>query len=585
MWDAVFHVAGGLAFFISSLQFPVFMIVVLFVLLLVSSALGSSKYSHVFSSFVFGKTQMDKISQMIVIPYNVSLSSAVADVCSAFPSWNYVECSLCVQNIHLYQLTLQTQSVLNLSMAQRTDIPVTFLVMYYEYLLETNNENDTVCLFGDFSSQIVHSMLWLYPFRVRMFTCRVFLSEYDTEGNRLLSLQSQFPDKLDISTNSFEQYLTNVNSVRGRKSNTPHKNICSVLYFRGSNVSASSIVDQVRRIKAAKSDNAPDNMSVIWERFDRENLFPDLSGIEWKMKGDWFTGTFRISDNDYPLRCGIAKLHNVLNPVSVWLGGVDTHGVNQLQTCDSTEKTVHFVITFTEFIFLETALGIQDALQRIGVPLDRIHVPGQLNVSSAMTLLKQKEKVIQIAVGPHQPTLLLQHYFLFHTENFESAFLDLPQYKVVMKGALGVFVYSWVHAEFVQEAYEVRPERVFVIPFYSHSPYLEETLTEQREETYAYEVYFYGTTSVRRNEFELKMSEYFNSRNVTFLSTQGILDPLFDAYDGRTKEWFIKNSRIVASIHSGGPENRIVLETHRINHLLSMGKWLRFDHYFVITIG
>ena len=214
----------------------------------------------------------------------------------------------------------------------------------------------------------------------------------------------------------------------------------------------------------------------------------------------------------------------------------------------------------------------RDALVKMGIAEDHIHVPGLLNVTVTAQLLLLGTTVVQIAVGPHQPTLLVQYYLLFHTENFESLYIELGHYKLLMQGALGVFVYSDVHRQFVQEHYGVPENTVFFVPFYSHSPYLEEGWQEQTVDVYPYQVYFYGTNSVRRNEFETVISQFCEERNISFISTQMIQNSYFDPYDIRTKEWFLKNSRIVVSIHSGGPENRIVLEAHRINHLLSLGR-------------
>lgn len=119
------------------------------------------------------------------------------------------------------------------------------------------------------------------------------------------------------------------------------------------------------------------------------------SYVDWHAHGVWFRGMHRIDDNnDRPLHCGMVKHHSIVDNrlIDVWYGTA-TSGQYEGNRFHSKNKealhfqkgkprrAVHFVITFSEAIFLETALEFRDALLLLDYSTTQIDVMGYMNLT------------------------------------------------------------------------------------------------------------------------------------------------------------------------------------------------------------
>ena len=147
------------------------------------------------------------------------------------------------------------------------------------------------------------------------------------------------------------------------------------------------------------------------------------------------------------------------------------------------------VITYTNQIFSDNALGLKRAIERLQPAVANVVTIGDFNYYDLKLYLRQYlychqlkalqgtrqtqpsgvsggaaesdtplsyiddvfenqyYKVIQIAIGAHEPALLLKHYIPFDVEQVWSLFMQFDTYELVLRSALAVFTMSKQHSE------------------------------------------------------------------------------------------------------------------------------------------
>ena len=143
---------------------------------------------------------------------------------------------------------------------------------------------------------------------------------------------------------------------------------------------------------------------------------------------------------------------------------------NTNDTNDTRQNEVMIVITYTNRVYEDNAFGLQDALVLSGYKLNRVRVMGDFSlegirelrrVTRTQTIDNNTENklhpvpvlILQVALGPHEITLLTSNYVAFHLEQSWSLYLSQPEfasvYRAVLYGAKAIFVFSGFHKRYL----------------------------------------------------------------------------------------------------------------------------------------
>ncbi len=237
--------------------------------------------------------------------------------------------------------------------------------------------------------------------------------------------------------------------------------------------------------------------------------------------------------------------------------------------------------------------------------------------------------VLQIVLGAHTPVMLFPRYIIFHIENKWEPYIRLPHYRDILRESQAVLLYSDTHREVINEIagfdQEQSEAKVHCIPMYSQSLFFEsfvdyeeyrrspfaaaggiDAVTAHRNDSLStssivylpryngkprsddtarhtvstsagpiiasgqqyIDLLFVGSFSDRRADFARFMHAHAEQDGVKFLSRHSLNGQL-ETLDLYTREFLGIRSKIVVNYHL---ENTSVLETHRINNLLALGK-------------
>jgi hypothetical protein len=251
------------------------------------------------------------------------------------------------------------------------------------------------------------------------------------------------------------------------------------------------------------------------------------------------------------------------------------------QCPSSSSSPFYFIITYTNRVFTETAFGLKRALFHLGYPL--IEILNDLNletVTKHQTIADScSSMLLQIAIAPHDLTMLLsKNYIVYHLEQVSSDFTFgryFPRYKYLLNNALAIFTFSSYHSTFLQKKISSSKENLFTIPiYYSISSNPKESsslssLTPVTDDDY-FDVAFLGSCSTRRANILTYLYEALKRQNPS-------LNLVFNCGSWSTlkfddeRDFYFSHSKIILNIHSSEPSTSI-LESHRINYLLSLGK-------------
>ena len=132
------------------------------------------------------------------------------------------------------------------------------------------------------------------------------------------------------------------------------------------------------------------------------------------------------------------------------------------------------VITYTNRVFYETALGFYEAIRDVGI--HSVEIWGDMS-QAFHDKYTQRSSVdscplpLQIAIAPHEDTILLPRYVVLHMEQTWSLFSTKDmRYKQVVENAISVWLMSWNGMQsFFGLA--INPSRIFVVPLYTRFDY------------------------------------------------------------------------------------------------------------------
>jgi hypothetical protein len=244
------------------------------------------------------------------------------------------------------------------------------------------------------------------------------------------------------------------------------------------------------------------------------------------------------------------------------------------------------LITYCRNFFLETAHGFQQAFAKIG--FTSVDVIGTFNYTRYLEIIHQHQQtaehypILQLVIGPLVvPTIA--DYILLHTENVWLGYIiHTDSYDALMDNARAIFTYSPVLMEHMEGTYQMP---LYSVPTYFDARTVTDELSgEKRVERYkkypeiselepeeTQELYdvcvVYQIGSLRRQTVTEMLLNMTQERNLTFLVPS--LHEEIDPHDIYTKEWLALQCKVVLNFHT---DPSTVLETHRINHLFSLGK-------------
>ena len=292
-------------------------------------------------------------------------------------------------------------------------------------------------------------------------------------------------------------------------------------------------------------------------------------------------------------------------------------------------KCLLVLITFTNHVFGDNALGLQRAIQRLRIA-DRVVASGDFNYHDYRRLLSDlgarsgEYEVIQIAVGPHEPALLLRNYIVFDVEQAWSLFMSFNTYEMVLRDALAVFTMSYQHSLKLQDSITgIDTSKFFHIPLYTRTAAHDLDASRNRDfpaelykapsnyiHSYSHlgssadsedqvngrftvtdtpltapeeiDVLLFGVCSDKRREFIATFTRHHDA-----YVSQGLGPPLktvfrcitawTDALIDEERDHFVSRARVVVNVHTWETSS---LEIHRITYLLSMGKCIVSERSF-----
>jgi hypothetical protein len=344
--------------------------------------------------------------------------------------------------------------------------------------------------------------------------------------------------------------------------------------------------------------------NIIWERLyqpfesylGKDIRFRASRKVEFDSVGRWFSGKSDYSRN-YERNDGTNTFHvtcnfntgyqfHLNNPVEVYVGTVHEQILNDgggddcgSHSLSSGVQDSMFFITYESSMFIETGEGIAEALRRAG--LVNVEVMGRFNRTTYLRLRLDYHcpgSLVQISIGGDGLHVLTKMYVLFHTENSWGMFSQQEHYAHIVRHAAAVVVYSTENVRFIQTV-TGRESGIFLIPMFSRVPLSTMEIWNHREkETISNDVLSLLSFSERREVFLNQLHEAASKDNISFIlptyipssssNSSSMGEGKLDFSDVQTRDFLTVHSKIFVNIHQHGES---VLETHRVNTLLSLG--------------
>jgi hypothetical protein len=657
-----------------------------------------------------------------------------AEICTNMSPMDYFDCLQCVQSI-------QSQDFIDRSRFHEfqlvdvvfEDISSKFLLDIYSnsYLFSRNTTN--LCVFGSPSIQFVRSLLQFISSKLFFSEKQVNYYFYVQQAMILEGKPTSFYYLMD-SVKKIQQYFSKnlktnfilLNHWKELVGEESHYSLshCDIAHFKSPDImdelvnsfsSSSSYLPII--LETPFFSIPPIRRRITTPGTTENNNTISSTTVLWDVHGLAYDGLLHSSmtsdnDNESPFRsmsCGVKTFKwfkpMTSRPFTVSLGHLHHHAESDssLPTTLSPRlfKKVHFFISFDVNFYVETAYGLQAALVRAGWSDGRgqVTIMGPFNATLYGELLRRNEEeqvpVIQIALGPHRPTLFTRDFLVFHTENTWDSFLnsaeDLERYKATLGRAKLVLVYSQSNIDFLRERLGLEEEKLMIIPIYSQSIYfkteiisrkgsqnkereqnednengnssnyntvvtigrsgeLEEKEGDEEQQSQQQELLLlqngtdqddeddndcflqhfervtpppvatpspqvFSSSSWKplndRDEYETDLSTILSSSlpslprsdliligsdshgrrkelidnivnhwmkrdGITFLARPFL--PYSDLFDIYTREFYVVHTRVILNVHQF---NDSILETHRINHLLSLGKVIVSERSFL----
>jgi hypothetical protein len=162
------------------------------------------------------------------------------------------------------------------------------------------------------------------------------------------------------------------------------------------------------------------------------------------------------------------------------------------RTCHRGQHEHLILITYTNEIFFQNALGLQQAIQSLHIadvistgdfPFNLLYASDNeqmhnntfghsqgLTYPLLDTPFISDCKVLQITIGPHEPNFLLETYVVYDAEQVWSVFMEVPAYISLLKESAAVFVMSTRHASKYERIEGFNVSNVYAVPFFTALP-------------------------------------------------------------------------------------------------------------------
>jgi len=471
------------------------------------------------------------------------------------------------------------------------------LSVYYffiSYIFDDNMER-TVCLFGEFDALSLVPLIVARGIR----NIYVFTSEHHDEtlfrslsafskknfGKYLHIVQSadildavhglnkqgmnRFCDALYLKYNSDEDahnLLTIFSNYFEQRSN--------VLHDRGYQHQLPIDVVWVRRFLSAP-DASTYSHALLGDYLDTHDVRWSHPLLQWHMNSVWVKHSrleMVIDSNGYSNKIyGIDDdTSHLLSEVRLGAIGSKNPDITAPETAQCYQAMI-IVITYSSRVFADNAFALKDALEQLSYSM--VYVVGDLSVAEITRLRNLSDSLrgflLQIAMAADIPTMLTENYVLYHMEQRWSDALSgsfLHRYRVIVRRAMSI----WTFSSSIVDYFLAKNYSSFVIPIYSGATKNESFLQSISFDSSPWDsdVLFFGSCSARRVTLLTYLSdEYFRTRNILrfLFCCGGWPEAKFDV----ERDMMVLRSKIVYNIHTN---NDSVLEVHRINYLLSLGK-------------
>jgi hypothetical protein len=261
----------------------------------------------------------------------------------------------------------------------------------------------------------------------------------------------------------------------------------------------------------------------------------------------------------------------------------------------SKKSDYHILITTVNRVLIDNLFGVQSALHAIGY--ENTEIISDLTVSSYETLLDKyhgdDSHIIQIYLGPSDISFFASNFIAFNTEQkWEPLVFGSTLYRINYIFSLSLSIWCFYHPLTTYLAEKLGYSSAYTIPLYtfdrnitdyyqqfnqavslsSNASWLTTSSSEPKE------VLFFGSSSTRRNEILVYLSNEFTTFNgynrtdsvgsptVRLRVIMGGWNQLIFDYE---RDLYVMKSSIVININN---HQDSALETHRLNYLLSMKK-------------
>lgn len=364
------------------------------------------------------------------------------------------------------------------------------------------------------------------------------------------------------------------------------------------------------RVIQLKSGKMHDQVIKLFSSPTVESTMPS-NHVEWLMTSTWFYKSYFYHHNDsngFVARTyGLPTVMNEKTLTTSHLGLVHHYYPNEddggaknqqrQQKCAFTNphQQLFIVINYNLRVFAETAFGLQLQLKSLGYRHVQVLHDFSLYSTSFVQSVMTKvcgSKMLQISLDPHDLQVFSKYFIAYHMEQPWSNITfgwGTHRYGHVLSKALRVWSFSPLQVELftnatANEAFLSRyaaielqmpllpPSKIDYVPLYTTDPKrrgkaLQPYSTGQPHSMEGQDVLFFGSGSPRRAPMlETLIRRFHHEVNVTFrIFTGSWNSTVFDL----DRDIVVFMAKVVFNINNGEDS---VLEAHRLNYLLSMGK-------------
>jgi hypothetical protein len=374
-------------------------------------------------------------------------------------------------------------------------------------------------------------------------------------------------------------------------------------YFRNTPINEDKTRFERHSFQSNFSDLFPWHLSSTWTLFSKFSLVADSNGF--LQKGY----QFNKDSLDYLVKVSISLF-------SLPLRKEKRKPLEQRsKTAFDPKNDLIIVITTVNRVLIDNLLGLQTAIKSLGYK--KVQVLYDLTISAYEYLLTKvnydEKKILHIFVGPSDIALFHTQYIAFNTEQKWQNMVfghTLPRFHNILSNALAIWNFYQPLTEFFIQSYNFTTN-TFTIPLYTYERNLtfyqeilpviraairspgdfdvisslalptsteSSSLLESNSPVeYTPEILFFGSNSGRRMEYLHFISDEFQKHREKIASPTAPHPFIFRIFTGSwdrlvfdyERDFYVIYAAVILNINNN---NDSVLEAHRLNYLLSLGK-------------